>query len=119
MPCNVAVTHDGLEALDYVRQRGDFRYAPTPQLILLDLNMPRMDGKEFLMTIKQIEGLRDIPVILLTSSQAQHDIQECYQLNASGYFVKPANLNEFADMAKRVEDFMADGELCEMLRKHG
>ena len=78
--CNVSVANDGAEALDFLFKRGGFAGTPTPQLILLDLNMPRMDGKRFLEMVKEEAGLKTIPVIMLTSSQSAKDIRECYNV---------------------------------------
>ncbi len=103
--CSVSVAHDGLEALDFLRKKGDFINASTPHLILLDLNMPRMDGKKFLETVKQDPQLMAIPVIMLTSSQSPTDIRECYERHASCYIVKPFDLQEFAETLHQVVRF--------------
>lgn len=95
IPCHLAVAHDGEEALDFLNKRGAFAEAPTPQLILLDLNMPRMGGKELLNNLKADPVLKSIPVVMLTSSQSPHDIRECYERHASFYVVKPFDGNEF------------------------
>jgi CheY-like chemotaxis protein len=103
--CHISVANDGLEAMDFLRKRGSFSDVPTPQLILLDLNMPRMDGKEFLEAVKADTHLNAIPVVMLTSSQSQTDIRECYQRHASCYVVKPFDGKEFAETARRVVSF--------------
>ncbi len=103
--CNISVANDGSEALDCLFKRGNFVNAPTPQLILLDINMPGMDGKKFLELMKKEQELKSIPVIMLTSSQSPKDIQECYERHASCYVVKPFNGQEYADALRRIVDF--------------
>jgi len=103
--CNISVANDGSEALDCLFKRGNFVNAPTPQLILLDINMPGMDGKRFLELMKKEQELKSIPVIMLTSSQSPKDIQECYERHASCYVVKPFNGQEYADALRRIVDF--------------
>jgi chemotaxis family two-component system response regulator Rcp1 len=103
--CAVSVANDGMEALDFLRKRGRFADAPTPHLILLDVNMPRMDGKKFLEIVKDDPGLRAIPVIMLTSSQSPNDIRECYERQASCYVVKPFDGLEFAEAVRQVAGF--------------
>jgi CheY-like chemotaxis protein len=103
--CNISVANDGSEALDCLFKRGNFVNAPTPQLILLDINMPGMDGKRFLELMKKEQELKSIPVIMLTSSQSAKDIQECYERHASCYVVKPFNGQEYADALRRIVDF--------------
>ena len=103
--CHVWVANDGVEALDFLHKRGKFADAPTPQLILLDLNMPRMDGKRFLEVVKAEAELKAIPVVMLTSSQSPSDIRACYERYASCYVVKPFNVDEFADTVRQVVKF--------------
>ena len=87
---------DGVEALEFLRREGDrFADAPRPDLILLDLNMPRMNGREFLESIKQDPDLRRIPVVVLTTSDVERDVVASYDLGASGYVVKPVDLDQF------------------------
>lgn len=86
---------DGVEALDFLHHRDEFRGAPRPGLILLDLNLPRMDGRELLAEIKATDALKDIPVVILTWSSAQEDILRTYHLQASGYLTKPVDLDQF------------------------
>ena len=101
----LSVTNDGAEAVEYLFKRGRFRDAITPRIILLDINMPRMDGMEFLKTIKQDEQLKIIPVIMLTSSSAQTDILESYRRHANSYIIKPHGINAGVDMVKKIESF--------------
>ncbi len=103
--CNIIVVNDGMEALDFLFKRGKFVETPAPQLILLDLNMPRMDGKRFLETIKIDAKLKAIPIVMLTSSQSPTDIRECYERYVSCYVVKPFNSKEFADAVRQVVGF--------------
>lgn len=103
--CNISVAHDGVEALDLLRQRGEFTNPPIPQLILLDLNMPRMDGRQFLEAVKSDEVLRAIPVIMLTSSRSPNDVRECYDRHASCYVVKPFDGQEFHEAIQRILSF--------------
>ncbi len=88
--------HDGEELLDYLYHRGDYahRPAPVPELIFLDLNMPRMDGREALAAIKQDSKLRRIPVVVLTTSESEEDVTHCYDLGASSFIVKSATFEE-------------------------
>jgi two-component system, chemotaxis family, response regulator Rcp1 len=96
---------DGVEALSFLRREGAFRKAPRPDLILLDLNLPRKDGREVLKEIKEDPGLRSIPVIILTSSEAEEDVLKTYDLHANGYIVKPVNLERFFKIIKQIKKF--------------
>jgi len=99
------VVGDGEEALDYLNKKGKYPNAKTPDFILLDLNLPRMDGRAFLKRVKS-EGLfKSIPVIVLTSSRSDLDIREVYELNAACYIVKPSNLDGYTETAKKIQDF--------------
>ncbi len=104
-PCHISIVNNGMEAMDFLYKRGEYVHAPTPRLILLDLNMPRMDGKKFLETVKVDTRLRTIPVVMLTSSQSPSDIRDCYERQASCYVVKPFNGKEFADTVRLVINF--------------
>ena len=99
------VAEDGVEALDFLYQREPFTKAPRPDLILLDLNLPRKDGREVLAVIKEDPNLRQIPVVILTTSGADADILKCYSLYASCYVTKPVDLNQFLHVVKSIEDF--------------
>lgn len=101
----LAVAHNGVEALEYLSQQGEFGDAVRPDFILLDLNMPRMGGREFLEIIKHDDKLKSIPVIILTSSSAPQDILECYERHANCYILKPFDLQKFMEMVKQVENF--------------
>jgi len=103
--CNVSVAKNGREALDCLFKQGDFHAVATPQLILLDLNMPRIDGKILLKIIKQEEQLKSIPVVVFTSSKAPSDIMESYEHHANCYVVKPFDGKEFRTAIKQAVAF--------------
>jgi len=96
---------DGQQAMAYVRKQGNFARASRPDLILLDLNLPRKDGREVLAEIKADPDLRRIPVVVITSSQAEEDILKSYNLHANCYVSKPVDLEKFVAVVKSVEDF--------------
>ena len=99
------VVSDGVEAMAFLRQEGDYIDAPRPDLILLDLNLPKMDGREVLAQIKQDDGLKTIPTVILTTSDAEADIVKSYQLQANCYLTKPVQFDEFANLVKSINDF--------------
>jgi CheY-like chemotaxis protein len=99
------VASDGVEALAFLRREGKYRGAPRPDLILLDLNLPRKDGREVLAEIKADERLRLIPVVVLTTSQAEEDVLTSYQLNANSYVAKPAAFAALAQVVRSIECF--------------
>ncbi len=105
VPNNVRVAPDGLEALRFLRGEGDYASAPRPDLILLDLNLPRKDGREVLAEIKNDRNLRRIPVVVLTTSGAETDITATYDLHANCYITKPLNLQQFIAVVKSIENF--------------
>ncbi|SRR5579883_1281143 len=100
---NVAV--DGVEALAFLRREGQYAQAPRPDLILLDLNLPKKDGREVLAEIKADEYLKDIPVVVLTTSKADQDIARSYNLHANCYVTKPVDLEQFITVVRSIEDF--------------
>ena len=102
---NLHVTPDGVEALAFLRRTGSYGGAVRPDLILLDLNLPRKDGREVLEEIKADPSLRHIPVVVLTSSQAEQDIIRAYDLHANCYVTKPVDLDQFIHVVKSIEDF--------------
>jgi two-component system, chemotaxis family, response regulator Rcp1 len=102
---NLHVAPDGEAALRYLRREGEFRDAVRPDLILLDLNLPGRDGREVLEAIKAVPSLRSIPVVILTSSQAEQDICRAYQLHANCYVTKPVDLDQFITVVKSIENF--------------
>jgi len=101
----LSVVSDGDEALAYLRQEGIHRDAPRPDLILLDLNLPRRDGREVLSEIKSDPELRRIPVVVLTTSQADEDILRSYQLHANAYVTKPVDFERFVSVVKQIDEF--------------
>jgi two-component system, chemotaxis family, response regulator Rcp1 len=102
---NLSVAQDGEEALAFLRRQGRYAEAPRPDVILLDLNLPRKDGREVLEAIKADPALRTIPVVILTSSEAERDIARAYELHANCYITKPVDLDQFITVVKSVEDF--------------
>lgn len=96
---------DGVEALAFLRREGKHANAPQPDLILLDLNMPRMDGREFLAIIKADPSFRRIPVVILTTSEAEQDILKSYDLHANCYISKPVDLDQFVRAVRLLENF--------------
>lgn len=103
--CDVSVVEDGVEAMDYLNREGEYQDAKRPDLILLDLNLPRKDGREVLAEIKDTPGLKRIPVVVLTSSQAEEDIVKTYDLQANAYVTKPVDLPGFGKIVKAIEGF--------------
>jgi chemotaxis family two-component system response regulator Rcp1 len=101
----VNVVPDGVEAMAYLRKQGKYTNATRPDLILLDLNMPRKDGREVLKEVKEDPDLRRIPVVILTISQAEQDILKAYDLHANCYITKPVDLNQFNKIVQTIEDF--------------
>jgi len=99
------VVEDGAMALDFLHQRGDYRAAPRPDLILLDLNLPRKNGREVLQEIKEHPRLKIIPVVILTSSQAEEDILGAYSLHANCYITKPVDFAQLTKIVRTIEDF--------------
>ena len=96
---------DGAEAIAFLRRQGKHAAAPRPDLILLDLNLPRKDGREVLAEIKKDDNLRRIPVVVLTTSQAEEDIIKAYNLNANCYITKPVDLDKFLEVVKTIKTF--------------
>jgi chemotaxis family two-component system response regulator Rcp1 len=99
------VASDGVEAMAFLRHEGAHVHAPRPDLILLDLNLPKMDGREVLANIKNDESLKTIPVVVLTTSDAEVDIAKSYQLQANCYLTKPVQLDAFETLVKSINDF--------------
>jgi chemotaxis family two-component system response regulator Rcp1 len=101
----IHVARDGIEALAFLRREGPHAGAPRPHLILLDLNMPRMDGRETLAEIKKDPSLQSIPVVVLTTSKSEEDIARSYQLQCNCYINKPVDLQQFMIVVRAIEDF--------------
>ena len=102
---NLHVVPDGVEALAFLRRQGKHAAVPKPDLILLDLNLPKMDGREVLEEIKQDDQLRHIPIVILTTSQAEKDIIESYRLRANAFVTKPVDLEQFLKVVQSIEHF--------------
>ena len=102
---NISVAEDGVEAMAFLRKEGRFTNAVHPDLILLDLNLPKKDGREVLTEIKTDDALKRIPVIVLTTSSAEEDIMKSYSEYANSYITKPINLEQFIKVVRSIEDF--------------
>ena len=105
LPKRVHAVSDGEEALDYLDQRGAYQAAAQPDLILLDLNLPKINGLAVLEIIKENKRLRHIPVLVLSTSMAERDINACYEHHANCYLTKPRELDEFLDLVQQVESY--------------
>ena len=101
----INVATDGMEAMAYLQRVGKYADAPRPDMILLDLNLPKKNGREVLAEIKMDPGLKHIPVVILTSSQAETDIIATYKLHANCYITKPVDFDQFMNVVKSIEDF--------------
>ncbi len=102
---NLSVVHDGVAALAYLRKQGPHASATTPDLILLDLNLPKMDGREVLAVIKEDAALKTIPVVVLTTSSSQDDVASAYGRHANCYITKPVDLDQFLRVVQSIESF--------------
>ncbi|HCK20993.1 MAG TPA: response regulator [Bacteroidetes bacterium] len=105
VPKELHVVKDGVEALEFLRKQGKFALSPTPDIILLDLNLPRKDGREVLAEVKTDEVLRFIPVIVLTTSDSEQDITKAYSLYANCFITKPVDLDQFIFIIRQIEIF--------------
>ena len=103
--CNMNVVQDGVEVLAYLRREGQYHDVPFPDLILLDLNMPRMNGREFLAVVKADEELKTIPVVVLTTSDVERDVVASYKLGAAGYITKPVDMDQFIDAIRQLDNY--------------
>jgi CheY-like chemotaxis protein len=99
------VVNDGVEAVEYLRRSGPYEGATRPDLILLDLNLPKKDGRQVLEEVKNDDSLRRIPVIVLTTSAADEDILRSYDLHANAYVTKPVDFDRFVDVIRQIDDF--------------
>ena len=99
------VVPDGVEALTFLRQEGEHADAPRPDLVLLDLNLPRKDGREVLAEVKGDESLQHIPVVVVTTSKAEEDVLRSYKLHANAYVTKPVDFDRFIDVVRRIDEF--------------
>jgi two-component system response regulator len=102
---NLNVVTDGEAALNFLYKQGSYQNAPTPDLIILDLNIPRIDGRELLAKIKTDENLKKIPVVVLSTSKSERDIKYCYELQANCYLIKPIDFEEFLEIVRFIQQF--------------
>ncbi len=102
---NLHVVEDGMEAMAFLRKEGQYTAVPRPDVVLLDLNLPKKDGREVLAEIKTDDNLKRIPVVILTVSKAEEDILKTYNLHANCYITKPLDLDQFLSVVKSIEDF--------------
>jgi len=102
---NLSVVRDGMEAMTFLYREGEFADAPRPDLILLDLNLPKKDGREVLLEIKADKNLKRIPVVILTTSQAEEDVFRTYNLHANCYITKPVDFAQFIKVIRSIEEF--------------
>lgn len=105
LKCKIDVTKDGAAAMDYLNQVGDYKDKKTPDLIILDLNLPKKDGREVLNEIKADNQLKKIPVVILTTSHDEEDVCRSYGLHANAYVTKPLDFGKFMDVVKKIGDF--------------
>jgi two-component system, chemotaxis family, response regulator Rcp1 len=105
MPVNLSVVMDGVEAIKYLKKDAPYQSVPTPDLVLLDLNLPKRDGREVLEEIKTDPHLRHMPVVVLTTSNAEQDILRSYNLYVNCYINKPVDFDKFFDIIKKIEEF--------------
>ena len=101
----LSVVSDGVSALEFLRKEGEHVDAPTPDLVLLDLNLPRMDGREVLQALKADANLRSIPVVVLTTSEAEEDVVRSYSLHANAYVTKPVDFDRFIEVVRQIDEF--------------
>ena len=106
-PRKVYVVNDGEEAVAFLRKTGPFTRAPRPDVVLLDLNMPRMDGRQVLAEVKADDELRSIPIVVFTTSQAPADIVSSYSLHANAYVTKPLNLDDLTAVIHKIDNFFS------------
>lgn len=102
---NLNVVYDGVEAMKYLKKEGEYENRKHPELILLDLNLPKKDGREVLAEIKEQDDLKRIPVVILTTSEADEDIMKTYNLHANCYITKPVDMEQFIKVVKTIGDF--------------
>ena len=102
---HVSIVEDGVQAMQFLRRQGAYAQAPRPDLIMLDLNLPRKDGREVLAEIKGDDNLKTIPIVVLTTSRAEQDILSAYQLSANCYINKPVDFSQFLEVVRSIESF--------------
>ena len=102
---HVSIVEDGVQAMQFLRRQGPYAGAPRPDMIMLDLNLPRKDGREVLAELKADDHLKTIPIVVLTTSRAEQDVLRAYQLNANCYINKPVDFNQFLEVVRSIESF--------------
>jgi CheY-like chemotaxis protein len=102
---NLYVVTNGVEAMQFLKKQGEYADAPTPDLVLLDLNLPKMDGREVLAAVKEDPALRSIPVVVLTTSEAEEDVIRSYSLHANAYVTKPVDFERFISVVQQIDEF--------------
>jgi CheY-like chemotaxis protein len=102
---HLSLVEDGVQAMEFLRRQGHYSKAPRPDLIMLDLNLPRKDGREVLAEIKADDNLKMIPVVVLTTSRAEEDVLRAYQLHANCYITKPVDFQQFLNVVRSIESF--------------
>lgn len=102
---NLNVVENGIQAIQYLKKENEYKDVVRPDLILLDLNLPKMDGREVLSELKSSKSIRNIPVVVLTTSMAEEDIMQAYELQANCYITKPIDLNQFERVVRSIEEF--------------
>ncbi|HEV7751770.1 MAG TPA: response regulator [Baekduia sp.] len=102
---NLNIVHDGEQAIAFLRREGEYAEATRPDLVLLDLNLPRKDGREVLQEVKSDEDLRTIPIVVLTTSEAEEDVLRSYQLHANAYVTKPVDFDRFVSIVRQIDEF--------------
>lgn len=102
---HLSTVEDGVQAMEFLHRQGPFANAPRPDVILLDLNLPRKDGRQVLAEIKADDRLKAIPVVVLTTSRAEQDVLRAYQLNANCYITKPVDFDQFLEVVRAIESF--------------
>lgn len=105
---HLTVVPDGVSALEFLRKQGDYADAPTPDLVLLDLNLPRKSGREVLEELKGDPALRSIPVVVLTTSEAEEDVRSSYALHANAYVTKPVDFDRFIEVVRQIDEFFVE-----------
>jgi two-component system, chemotaxis family, response regulator Rcp1 len=105
LPMQLHVAEDGEEAILFLQQQGDYALAPRPDMVLLDLNLPKIDGHQVLRYIKNNDSLRKLPVVVLTTSNAEKDISQTYKLHVNAYLVKPIDYEKFTELVQKIEAF--------------
>ncbi|HYG34365.1 MAG TPA: response regulator [Clostridia bacterium] len=102
---HLSIVEDGVQAMEFLRREGKYAQAPRPDLVMLDLNLPRKDGREVLAEIKSDPSLKTIPVVVLTTSRAEKDVLQSYKLHANCYIIKPVDFDQFLEVVRSVESF--------------